>query len=214
MVALTTKEQNAIIKLFKTHFKVDKLKQVSVNARGELDVTADKVTLRTPGSIPVKLGTITGDLDVAKMQLTSLNNCAHTVKGRFWCEDNQLTTLKGGPRRVSDAYVCSDNLLSSLEGIGTCEEIIINSSQPRSVQALKDLSHLPPKADSVEVSYNKQLPLLRLLSYNMFNVTKPPHSLEHPVQEILEEYANQGKAGVIKCAAALIKAGYKDNARW
>jgi hypothetical protein len=35
-----------------------------------------------------------------------------------------------------------------------------------------------------------------------------------PIVEILNKYVGQGKSGAIKCAAELIKAGFKDNARW
>jgi hypothetical protein len=35
-----------------------------------------------------------------------------------------------------------------------------------------------------------------------------------PVSDIIHKYLGQGKAGALKAAAELIKAGYKDNARW
>jgi hypothetical protein len=35
-----------------------------------------------------------------------------------------------------------------------------------------------------------------------------------PVNSIMNKYLGQGKPGAIKCAAELIKAGFKDNARW
>jgi hypothetical protein len=80
------------------------------------------------------------------------------------------------------------------------------------------LSHTPEMAS---MSYLSNLPMLRLL--NSKQITLYPHADRDTdeeqlkvdqVSDILNKYAGGGKPGAIKCAGELIKAGFKDNARW
>jgi len=82
--------------------------------------------------------TYEGNIDVLKMNLTSLEgspkvvkgnfNCAFnkeltslegapkTVNGDFWCYNSKLTSLEGSPKSVGGDFYCYDNNLTSLEG--------------------------------------------------------------------------------------------------
>jgi hypothetical protein len=60
------------------------------------------------------------------------------------------------------------------------------------------------------LDYSPDLPLLRLLNYAQFSIQNAPTKLA----QIMKKYRGQSKAGAIKCAAELIRAGYKENARW
>ena len=119
--------------------------------------------------------------------LTSLEGAPHTVGGNFSCWSNKLTNLEGGPTQVSGRYDCRKNPLKSLQGLPTI---------------------IP---DGCDLDYKKDLPLLRLLNVQkkirMDNAPKP-------VMRILATYAGQGKPGALKAAVELIKAGYKENAKW
>jgi hypothetical protein len=58
--------------------------------------------------------------------------------------------------------------------------------------------------------YKEHQHLLKMLVANKIQLENSPI----PVTDILNAHAGQGKPGMIKAAAALVKLGYKDNAKW
>lgn len=108
------------------------------------------------------------------------------INGHFNCEDNYLTSLKGAPVQTGLYFSCKNNPLESLKGL------------PLKVGAL------------CWVTWTPQLPLLRLLQLTWIRLPEAPQA----VDDIINKYLGQGKSGALKCAAELIKAGYRDNARW
>lgn len=109
-----------------------------------------------------------------------------TVYGHFNCDQNNLTTLKGAPTETGLYFSCRNNPLVSLEGL------------PAKVGAL------------CWATWSPHLPLLRLLNLNSLKLLEAPNEVEH----IITKYKGQGKPGAIKAAAELVRAGYRDNARW
>jgi len=55
------------------------------------------------------------DIDVSRMNLTSLEGAPKIVNGYFDCSDNKLTSLKFAPEKVG-SFRCTDNELTTLEG--------------------------------------------------------------------------------------------------
>jgi hypothetical protein len=166
--------------------------------------TQGSVSVRRRGQVfpnnqlPIKFGTVGGDFDVVNSGLTTLENSPHTVGDTFMCSANQLTTLAHGPQIVKYGYVIGNNPLMSLEGY--------------------PLSHSP---EMVSMSYLSNLPLLRLL--NSKQIKLYPHADRDTHEEqvkvdqisaILNKYVGEGKPGALKCAAELIRAGFRENARW
>lgn len=102
----------------------------------------------------------------------------------------QLTSLQGAPRVIKGGFDVGEN-------------------------PLENYDHLPEVCASLIVPYIKHAPILRLLVYPevqfRFNPAQEPYS---SVKEIMHKYAGQGKPGAIRAAAELIRAGYKENARW
>ena len=163
-------------------------------------------------------------------RLTSLEGGPRVVHGGFSCMNNLLTNLVGAPEQVGDWFGCDTNLLTSLQGapekVGgsfSCWNNKLTSLEhgPKWVGSdyachknpLTSLSGFPQHvADVVRVSYNKNLPLLRLLgvTHRRILVDNAPKA----VIKILQAYVGQGKPGAIKAAVELVKAGYKGNARW
>ena len=131
---------------------------------------------------------VTGDFSCSANKLTSLEHAPSQVGGSFKCDENKLSSLKGAPHTVGGDFVCDLNPLISLEGL------------PKQVRAI------------TYISYSRKLPLLRLLMHDHVSWTNngPPRA----VVNIMQKYALTAKAGAIKAAAELIKAGYKENARW
>jgi hypothetical protein len=166
--------------------------------------TQGSVSVRRRGQVfphnrlPIKFGEVGGDFDVVNSGLTTLENCPHTVGDTFMCSANQLTTLAHGPQIVKYGYVIGTNPLKSLEGFPT--------------------THAPRM---VSMSWLPDLPMLKLLVcsdirlYPPIDDTFEQHQAQvNQLDDIMQKYAGKGKPGALPCAAELIKAGFKENARW
>lgn len=171
--------------------------------------TPQNPRLNTLAGFPRK---VEGGVSVARSQIRDLTHAPNQVAGSFYAYHcSNLTTLHGAPRWVGGnmlAYKCA---LTSLAGAPLVVKGIFDVSQ----NPLENYDHMPEGCSSVSVSYNKQAPILRLLVYPevhfKFDYVREPH---HIVNEIMHKYAGKGRAGAIKAAGELIKAGYKENARW
>jgi hypothetical protein len=150
------------------------------------------------GKLPIKFGTVGGDFDVVNTGLTTLVGAPHTVGDTFMCSANKLTTLEHGPQKVRYGYVIGTNPLINLEGFPT--------------------SNAP---DMVSMYYMPHLPLLKLLSCEQIRLY-PPADRDTDAEQlkvdqiiaILDKHKGSGKPGALKCAGELIRAGFKENARW
>lgn len=155
---------------------------------------------------------VDGSVSVARSRVKDLTHAPNQVGGSFYAYHcNNLKSLHGAPRWVGGnmlVYACA---LTSLAGAPHMVKGIFDASQ----NPLENYDHVPEGCSSVSLSYNKQAPILRLLRYPevhfKFDHVTEPH---HIVNEIMHKYAGQGRAGAIKAAGELIKAGYKENARW
>jgi hypothetical protein len=137
--------------------------------------------------LPVQFGYVQGGFDVSGSGLISLVGSPHTVGTGFYCRDLKITNLVGGAQHVKGDYWCTENpQLLSLEG---CPETL---------------------SGKFIVRYTPTLHLLRLLQYSNFHVQKIPPD----VSSILQAFRGKGKSGALLAAAEMIKAGYKENARW
>lgn len=137
--------------------------------------------------LPVQFGYVQGMFDVSGSGLISLEGSPHIVDHGFYCRGLKITNLVGGPQHVKGDYWCTENpQLESLEG---CPETL---------------------SGKFIVRYTPTLHLLRLLQYSNFHVQNIPPD----VGNILQAFRGQGKPGAIRAAAELIRAGYKDNAKW
>ena len=131
------------------------------------------------------------------------------IYGYFWCSHNQLETLAGTPRWVRGNFTCTSNQLTTLEGslnsVGG-DFWCFNNSSLRSLEGLPDIS------GTLFLSYSPTLPLLRCLLAQQ--VEFEPSLPDKTVENILNKYAGQGRAGAIDCKRELVSAGFEENARW
>jgi len=167
-----------------------------VNVQGDVD---DQAAF-PDGVIPVPFGIIRGDFNILQQPyLKALTNSPNTVHGSFVVVSSTLTHLTGAPTWVDGIFAVRSPQLRSLE-------------------------HLPDHMNALRLNISPHLPLLRLTQLNM-----KPYQLrwgywkqyggEDNLQlvaatEIINAHLGTGKAGAIKAAAQLIRAGCKDNARW
>jgi hypothetical protein len=154
-----------------------------------------------------------GSVSVARSRIKDLVHAPNRVGGSFYayyCED--LVSLQGAPRWVGGDFKAYNCALTSLQGA----PLVVKGVFEVRGNPLENYDHVPEGCAAVIVPYNRSAPILRLLQYPEVSftwdgVTKQAHPA---VDAIMRKYAGQGRTGAIKAAAELIKAGYKDNAKW
>lgn len=158
---------------------------MDIDDAGVVSVRGNVRLVKKVTQLPVTFDVVTGTFDCAKMGLTTLTGAPREVGKIFDCKQNQLTTLEGGPDKVN-SYNAVGNPLKILDGLAS----EIN--------------------DHVQFTYDENLPLLRTLVASQ--IWPFPDQVE--LEAILNKYKQQGKPGALKAAGALIRAGYRENARW
>jgi len=147
--------------------------------------------IKRSAQFPIQFGVVEGDFRATHADLTTLKGAPEQVKGDFVVQYNKLQDLTHAPKQVEGNLFVYNNPLTSLSGI-------------------------PDQIDGkIFLTYRKKLPLLRCLipQQGVEFVQKPTPQIRE-VETILNKYKGQGRSGAIKCAAELIRAGYKDNATW
>lgn len=156
---------------------------------------------------------VLGQVSVARSKVTNLHHAPNQVNGSFYayhCE--HLKSLQGAPRWVGKDFIAYNCALTHLQGA----PLVVKGTFDVSGNPLENYDHIPEGCDMVVLSYNQHAPILKLLVYPIVVFKFDGISQEdHPiVNNIMKKYAGTGKKGAIKAAAELIKAGYKENARW
>jgi hypothetical protein len=170
--------------LLKKYFTI--LGNVTIQPDGVVDVKGQVLLKKKVKQFPVQFGDVSEAFACYEKSLTTLIGSPRRVGGDFTCWENALITLQGAPDYVGGNFWCNTHKLVSLQGAP---------------------AHV---GGTFFCTYNAHLPLLRLSMYNRVLISHAPD----PVKEIMDKYVGQGKVGALKAAAELIKAGYKDNARW
>jgi hypothetical protein len=174
---------------------------------GVVDVEGSVGTLRVMHKLPVQFGHVTARFGCSESRLETLVGAPHTVGKEFTCSKNRLTSLEGAPKSVGGGFWCAHNQLTNLAG---APDHVGGSLQCNS-NPLKSLDGMPAiLKGQIWLDYDVHLPLLRLLDTTAFVLSYAPD----PVKAILNKYTGQGKPGALKAAGELIRAGYKENARW
>jgi hypothetical protein len=178
----------------------DKFEQaVQVDAAGVVNVSGSvliKWETQLPAHLPIKFGHVTKNFNIAlfpQENLINLVGSPHTVGGTFRVSAPNLTSLLGAPVSVTGA--CHFNCAS-----------------------LVSLAHLPQSCGRLSLMYTPHLHMLPLVDQDYVNWSYLNQYGGRPkgviATSIIEAHRGQGKAGAIKAAAELIRAGYKENARW
>lgn len=208
-----------IEELLYDHFAIEGSHYVNTET-GIVDVqgSVEMKGLTYNSMIPVKFGHVTGNFDCSYMDLVSLKGAPDHVGGNFRCGRNRLTSLEHSPKYVGGNFNCTANMLTSLDHITPNLTHRIYAE----LNPLTDLTHLPTHAEMVVITYTPHTPLLRLISCEgSIKVTHDRNlsgdvKLEQvtQIQAILRKHAHTGKAGALRAAGELVKAGFRENARW
>ena len=151
----------------------------TINDDGTVDIRGNIRSESVMEKFPVKFGTIRGSFDCGVSNLRTLENGPFLVEGDFKCYHNYLTDLKGAPREIRGSFNCCANPLKSLQG------------SPEKI------------GETWYVTYDENLPLLRMLVANQIGFGGKLHEDEQTIENILNQFAGQGKRGVPSCMVAL-----------
>ena len=167
----------------KKYFKI--YGDITIADDGRVSVAGVTVDVKLKGQhshLPVQFDIVEGDFDCWNKGLQSLQGSPTKVKGAFVCANNQLLSLEGGPDWVGHNFVCVGNPLESLKGF-------------------------PSYIGGWFVcDYDPSLPLLRTLvaKNGVIFHNKREYPFAVKIQDVLNQFKGQGKAGVLKCSHALL----------
>jgi hypothetical protein len=180
---------------------------------GLIDVDGFVTLKRMVSRLPVSFGSVTHGFTCSDSKLTTLKGAPSHVQGTFDCSNNALTSLEHGPEYVGRDFKCAYNKLTNLKGAPDSVGVDFNCVG----NPLQSLEGAPSHVKTwFVVSYAPNLPLLRTLVAKSGVWLDWKLNPQSEVEDILndDQFRGKGKAGAIKCAIALIKAGYTGNARW
>jgi len=223
-MAITEAEKKELTEWFYASYHTVQLMRVWVDEETHaVNVKAHAIKPKFKTNIPFKMGLVTGNYEAHACELESLHNAPHTVMGSFLCQNNYLTSLEGGPKSVGSAlpdggtYNCSHNLLSNFEHAPTDFSGHFLGTEQMG-KGLTSVDGIPLDSSYVTMSAPPNLPLLKLTQHkHTLHVSlRYPHvgGENKKLTEIFDTHAGQGKAGALKAAVAMIKAGFTGNARW
>lgn len=163
--------------------------------------------------LPIKFGNVTGSFEFnwnSGTNLATLAGSPDWVGGTFGCAFTGVGSLVGAPQKVDgdlDVRFCElKNFVGGPKQVG---RDYWGRGNP--ITSLEGLPERIPGEFDFELTPG--LPVLRSLVAHTVDVREHRLSSEE-VNQILNKYVGQGKAGALKAAAELIKAGYKEHARW
>ena len=210
-------DKQVIIKTVRDHFIISAQHRIYVDDQGLVHLEGDvwEIKRNVKGKLPVRFHTVKGNFILDHEHLHDLTGCPINVMGNFSCVNCELTSLRGGPTHVQGFYSAAHNHLSDLVGAPqTVTRMMTVTDNP-----LTSLEGLSAGIKQLKLSYNPKLHLLRLLElpegFQILDPSADDQFYEDSVwQKILEPYMSEGRKGAIKAAAELVKAGYKENAKW
>ena len=216
--------------LLKKYFTI--LGDVTIQPDHVVDIKGQIQLKKKVKQLPVQFDRVSGDFLCQNKSLTTLIGAPRHVGGDFICYENAFTTLQGAPDYVKGSFSCGANKLVSLEGApahvggnfwgggegGPLLTSLVGA--PSYVGGifsfvnglnLTSLEGAPAHVGrEFRCTWTPHLPLLRLVMYPQVHL----HDCADKVNDIMDKYVGQGKPGAIKAAAELIRAGFKENARW
>ena len=230
-------DEHEIDYLMHSYFENDSEERITpedyvIDTHGAVHVNSSIMMFKsTPNKLlPVQFAAVDGSCIFAERGLQSLKGSPHTVGGDFDCSMNALTSLMYAPKTIGRgaSFRCDGNKLTSLaHAPANTAELVCNNNLLTNLQdappcymlwatenPFTSFKHTPDHIAELVISYDVNLPLLGLLTVKKIEFEHDPddHTQSKQVEEILNRYTQQGKAGQLKCAAELVRAGFKQHA--
>jgi hypothetical protein len=195
--------------LFLVYGKVKVLPTGVVNVDGSVELESG---VKLPDNrLPIKFGHVTGSFAFnSYSNLATLVGSPDWVGQTFDCALTHVGSLQGGPQRVDgemDVRYCElKNFVGGPQQVG--RNYWGRRNQITSLEGLPD--HIPGELD---FELTPGLPILRSVAAEKVDAMQGVMAI-NAVNDIMNKYAGKGKAGALKAAAELIKAGFKEHAKW
>lgn len=180
------------------------------------EVTGD-VSIRSRGLLTLKNGPtkVWGNLNVNNNLLTSLAHAPKQVGGDLLVEANNLTTFDAPHCHVNGNLIARSNSLINMDGCPQVGNLLVLTKCTN----LVDLKGLTPDIPHVLLTWNPDLPLLRLLQVpGEVVLGGVPHAhWANAFQKIFQDpkYRGTGKTTALQVALLLKEAGFPpSNIRW
>lgn len=140
------------------------------------------------GVCPVQFESVSGSFVANNMGLVTCKNLPRSVGANLRLAFNQLKDLVDAPSQVEGNMELEGNPLVTLEG-------------------------LPLVQGWMNITYSRDLPLLRLLTAKLGAIILGAHT-PTVVRNIMRKYRHQDKTAMLNCALELKQAGLTGNAQW
>lgn len=184
-----------------------------VNVIGRCDVMLMEPMVR----LPVTFGTITDDFNCVEQGLTTFKGFPKMIGGSLNCSKNLFTSLEHSPSQINGHFMChSCSSLETLKGLTAKGTSLVIDECP-----IKSLEGLNAPLQNLHITWNPDLPLLRTVYYVTDGVLllgqTEDKTTRRAVSRIINDFIKSlenAKKKLIDCQYALIKAGFKGNAKW
>lgn len=208
--------------------------KVDIDPDGSIEIISDCQLVNSSNILPpLNIKECQGSFLCDDRKLKSLQYSPKIVRGSFECTHNPIHTLKYGPTEVEENYICSHCDLDSLQYAPTiihggfhCAKNNLENLKyaPTTIKgvfdctrnplkSLEGLEHTSDIAGPIHLRYSSELPLLRVMI-----VKKGVYFDEvTPLEALINEFAKSDltlKEKIYQCQYAMIKAGFKGNAKW
>lgn len=169
--------------------------------------------------IPAIIKEVSGNFHCNETSISSLEGSPQIINGSYYCRHNDnLTSLKGFVSVIKGILHCSLNQnLESLDGCDARIDTAVRLSYcPKLKLTLAD--EIPIDTPYVMIPYTHDLPILRIFSEDYYkskvqlSMNTCPKELKAVIQDLY--LGPKGKKAIYEAQYALIKAGFKDNAKW
>jgi hypothetical protein len=170
--------------------------------------------------LPIRFAEVSGNFKVTGhfRNLRTLKGFPRKVGRRFTIMGSQIQNLQGGPNTVGEEYSAQENQLITLKGLA---KSVGKYGVDVAKNPLQSLEGLHDKISEIILSYDANLPLLRLLlvkhSLILENYDEFVDHRNAPgdqVDKIIKKWRGHGAAGILQCASELNEAGFEGNAEW
>lgn len=147
---------------------------------------------------------------VNKDQINAVLKSSFQIKGDYEIQDDGIVNVQGDVSHAikqSRLYVTFGSVSGDFSSYW---------------KGLKNLKGLPTHiGGTIIITYYNGMPVLRCLVAEK-GIRLQATTSNYPtywkdrqaINQILDKYVGQGRKGALACAAELIRAGYKDSARW
>jgi hypothetical protein len=188
---------------------------VTVDSDGLISCAGSVQMTSRMSKLPLQFKRVDENFRLESNQLKTLEGCPTYVGNQFICINNPIKDWTGAPQQVG-SIVMLNSQITNLNGCPKPKHLnLVNNP-------LTSLEGIPPRLESLVVTYDAHLPLLRALvakKITLYYVSTPGKYTRNEetklCEAILNKYCGTGNAAdILRCASELNEHGFEGNAEW